>query len=595
MTTLRTRLTVAMVSVVLLSVALVGALAYRSASTSITQLATRLVGTVAEDRRVGFGSRLRRQQHRLESFMRASGACADADRRRSECARDLQWLAAAEPFQYAAIADSSGSRVFASSDSTAQARPPRWPERAKAAAIAHFDLTVRDRPTYLLRTRVPGANGASRYLYASVAGFEIGDFGPAEQLGAHGEIFVADPGGRPLTPLLYPMAAGARDMITALPMRICLSGHDGEIVAPDYHGEEIVHGYRFLPEVGGGCIMAHMSRDEAFRPVVDLRRRIALIAVALALLAGFLSALLARNLARPLQLLAESAETFGRTGTAPPPAASAASGVSELSVLAGAFASMASAVQRRTHDLQEALATRARFYNAMNHELRTPVNAILGYNDLLQKEVLGPLSAPQAMAVSRSQRATLHLRDLVNDVLDLARIEAGKTELRLAPIRAAELLDDIVATIGPSAAEAGSTIETECVPPNLTLVTDPRRVRQILFNLTSNAVKFGAGRPVRLRCSARDGEVVFDVIDCGPGIPPEQQGRIFEEYVRLDTATAGTGLGLAIARRLAERLGGTVGVARSSAEGSTFRLTLPAEGPPLPTRARRPAPESRAG
>ena len=122
----------------------------------------------------------------------------------------------------------------------------------------------------------------------------------------------------------------------------------------------------------------------------------------------------------------------------------------------------------------------------------------------------------------------------------------------------------------------------------------PARVRQILFNLTSNAVKFGAGRPVRLRCAGRDGEVVFDVIDGGPGIPAGQHDRIFEEYVRLDAATTGTGLGLAIARRLAELLGGAVGVAASSSDGSTFRLTLPAEGPVPKTGAPGATPDSRA-
>ncbi len=582
MTSLRSRLTVALVAVALLAVALVGALAYRSASSSIAQLATRLVGTVAEDRRVAFSNRLRRQQHRLESFLNASDACADAARRRTECVRDLRWLAAAEPFALTAIGDATGARLDLSSSASDSATVPRWPQGVSASRLAHFDLTDPLHPLYALRVRFPGSDAAPRYLYATVADFEIGEFGQADQLGKDGEIFITDPTGRPLTPLRYPMAAGARDMITAPAMRECLAGHDGEMVAPDYHGVNVVHGYRKLPEVGGGCIMAHMSRDEAFFPVVALRRRIALIAVALALLAVIMSALLARNLARPLQQLADSADAFGRTGAAPPPATSE---VREIRVLSNAFISMASAVQRRTHDLQEALATRARFYNAMNHELRTPVNAILGYNDLLQKDVLGPLSPSQSMAVARSQRATKHLRDLVNDVLDLARIEAGKTELRIEPIRAAELLDDIVATIGPSAQESESTIETDCAPTDLTFITDPRRVRQILFNLTSNAVKYGAGKPVLLRCAEADAEVHFDVTDCGPGIPPEHQARIFEEYVRLDSDESGTGLGLAIARRLAEALGGEVSVASSGAGGTTFRLVLPVDGPPARSEA----------
>jgi signal transduction histidine kinase len=220
-------------------------------------------------------------------------------------------------------------------------------------------------------------------------------------------------------------------------------------------------------------------------------------------------------------------------------------------------------------------ARRARFFAAMSHELRTPINAIIGYNDLLLSGVYGELPGSQRDGIERSQKSAKHLAELVNDVLDLSKIEAGKLTVEIEEVALADVVDDLLSTIRPLAEERGSEVRLDIDRCDTRIWTDPRRVRQILLNLLSNAAKFGDGQPIDVRCRPRHGGVVIEVTDHGPGIPPEHIDRIFEEFVQLDGTGHGTGLGLPISRRLAGMLGGSLVAESAVGRGSTFRLTLP--------------------
>ena len=248
----------------------------------------------------------------------------------------------------------------------------------------------------------------------------------------------------------------------------------------------------------------------------------------------------------------------------------------------GCAVGFADVTKRRVaeEEREAALASRSRFYAAMSHELRTPINAILGYNDLLLSDVYGPLSEAQEGALSRAQRAARHLLDLVNDVLDLSKLEAGKMEVEPEPFSVPELVGDLFATVRPLAEEYGSELRLVKVGVCEAIVSDPRRVRQILLNLISNALKFGRGRPVEVRCGPAPEGVEVEVVDEGEGITARDLERIFEEFVQLPSPIrGGTGLGLPISRRLAELLGGRLEAESRPGEGSIFRLVLPRELP----------------
>ncbi|CAA9307101.1 MAG: hypothetical protein AVDCRST_MAG89-871, partial [uncultured Gemmatimonadetes bacterium] len=232
----------------------------------------------------------------------------------------------------------------------------------------------------------------------------------------------------------------------------------------------------------------------------------------------------------------------------------------------------------RSADLERALATRSRFYAAMSHELRTPINAVIGYTELILEGIFGPVDERQRDALQRSARAARHLLELVNDVLDLAKIEAGRIEVEVEEVHPRALIAELMDTVRPMAEENGVVLEMDpSSPPCLPVVTDPRRVRQIVLNLLSNAIKFGEGKPVAVACRGLgDGGVEIGVADQGRGIDPAEQARIFEEFVQIDRESGtGTGLGLPISRRLAVLLGGTLTVESTVGDGSTFRLCLP--------------------
>jgi signal transduction histidine kinase len=237
-------------------------------------------------------------------------------------------------------------------------------------------------------------------------------------------------------------------------------------------------------------------------------------------------------------------------------------------------------LSRRQEELERAMGARSRFYASMSHELRTPINAVLGYSTLLLERIYGPLNDKQVEGIERTQKAARHLLELVNDVLDLSKIEAGKIDLRLQPVEFPSLIEDLFVTVKPLADEHHSQLSLDCPDHDpINIVSDPRRVRQILLNLLSNAIKFGQGKPITVLCrrAPRDG-VSITVADQGPGISEEDQERIFLEFVQLGKTQLqdGTGLGLPISRRLAELLRGSLTVESTLGEGSKFVLELPA-------------------
>jgi PAS domain S-box-containing protein len=233
----------------------------------------------------------------------------------------------------------------------------------------------------------------------------------------------------------------------------------------------------------------------------------------------------------------------------------------------------------RQMELERAMAARSRFYASMSHELRTPINAVLGYSTLLLENIYGPLNEKQAEGITRTHKAAKHLLELVNDVLDLSKIEAGKIDLRLQPVHFPQLIDDLFVTVRPLADQYGSPLGLKHEGEQVKVVSDPRRLRQILLNLLSNAIKFGRGKPIKVHSfGTPDGGVVVEVRDEGEGIAVADLEKIFDEFVQLGKTqlTEGTGLGLPISRRLAEMLQGTLDVESEPAVGSTFRLSLPA-------------------
>jgi PAS domain S-box-containing protein len=232
------------------------------------------------------------------------------------------------------------------------------------------------------------------------------------------------------------------------------------------------------------------------------------------------------------------------------------------------------------------------FLSTMSHELRTPLNAVLGFSDLLGEERYGPLNERQQRYVKHIHSGGKHLLRLINDILDLSRIEAGRLQLSIESVRLENCFAEVIDTLRPLADQKSHTLVQDAAA-GLSVRADGTRLRQILTNLIGNAIKFTPeGGKIKLAVRRANGVARVEVRDSGPGIPPEQQQRIFEAFYRLshsEKAPEGTGLGLAITQRLVELHGGTLGVESTPGSGSCFYFTLPIvptfEAQPVPTRA----------
>ncbi|MDO8963255.1 MAG: PAS domain S-box protein [Coriobacteriia bacterium] len=237
-------------------------------------------------------------------------------------------------------------------------------------------------------------------------------------------------------------------------------------------------------------------------------------------------------------------------------------------------------------ELEEATSAKNDFFAAMSHELRTPLNSIIGFSGILLQGLAGTLEPEQRTQVEMVNRSGLHLLSLIDGVLDLAKVEAGKASVTFADVDPVGLLRDVSDVVRPLAGEKGLYLEMEDAEFAGCFRSDGGKLRQVLFNLVGNAVKFTehGGVRVAVRCEP-GGMCAFNVSDTGPGIGPADLSRIFDPFVQLETPTVakpkGTGLGLALSREYAHLLGGDVTAVSEVGVGSTFTLRLPIE-PPAP-------------
>jgi len=419
------------------------------------------------------------------------------------------------------------------------------------------------------------------------------------RLGTSGYVYAVDAKG---VPIAHPNDAAFTHPSLSLPQvtRALGSSRTGSTVGRNFRGEKVLSTWATVGPVGWK-VFVEQPESAAFAPVRGKIWRTALLLTAF-LVAGIgLSVLLARRLVRPIKQMRTAA---ARIGAGAYDERIELGRRDELGGLAGELNRMAASLQasvqgleqkveERTRELQQVLAELSRkslelevasqhksdFLANMSHELRTPLNAIIGFSQVLRQGLFGPVNEKQEEYLDDILTSGHHLLSLINDVLDLSKVEAGQVELEVASFSLREALERGVVMVREPASKRGVAVALELAPDVDLVDGDERRLRQIVYNLLSNAVKFTPeGGSVVVASAQVDGEVQVSVTDTGPGIVVADRERIFEEFQQTDVGVQqreGTGLGLALSKRLVELHGGRIWVESEPGHGSRFVFTLP--------------------
>ncbi|MBI5202314.1 MAG: HAMP domain-containing histidine kinase [Elusimicrobia bacterium] len=344
---------------------------------------------------------------------------------------------------------------------------------------------------------------------------------------------------------------------------------DGEVVSsPVYFTGE--HGR----ERAGTAVVAYEPAAEAAALASQQREslsRVASVALPGLALGVLLAFVLGRALAGPVRRLAEGTK---RVGEGKLETRIEAQGDDELGELARDFNAMAG----KLAELDE---LKDSFLAQITHDLRNPLTALVAYVNLLDMGVQGELNEKQKKSVKVIQESSMYLNELIGDILDLTKLEAGKMELAPKPVGAGAAARSVLELVSARAAEYGVTLEC-AVPEGATVTADPEGLKRVLINLVSNALKFTPkGGKVTVSLSSQDGHDRLSVTDTGIGIPADKVGTLFQKFVQVAETknkvreTQGTGLGLVICKQIVEAHGGTIGVESEYKKGSTFWFTLP--------------------
>jgi len=370
------------------------------------------------------------------------------------------------------------------------------------------------------------------------------------------------------------------------------------MTATDVGGRSVLTAYEVIPTIGW-VVFVEQPLDEAFAPLyASLARAAGLLLLGL-VLSVVASLVLARRMIVPIEALRASAGRIGagaldqridiRTGDELEELADEFNRMSAQ--LEDSYATLERKVEERTRELatmrdQLAAASRhkSEFLANMSHELRTPLNAIIGFSGVLLQRLFGDLNEKQDEYVKDILASGEHQLALINDILDLSKVEAGRLELERSTFSIPEMIEGAVALVRERASGHGVALSCALDAQVGSIDADERKVKQVLVNLLSNAVKFTpSGGRVAVSATRKDSEIVIAVSDTGPGISVDDQARIFQEFEQTGAARGheGTGLGLALAKRLVELHGGRIWVESSVGAGSTFAFTLPLAAVPV--------------
>jgi signal transduction histidine kinase len=605
----RTQLTLFLVAFALVLTTALEWVAYRTSRDIIKQEATHAVGVAANAREQAFIRLLRRQEERADNFLGIVRlSCLDEGTAKPACfAGLLEDFKLTEGATAARMEHRTGQPVSVGDEDPIFADLQLGENQLAAFIIDEQGAS------YILRVESENREAAVVMRFPVTAITSI--FSDRYGLGQSGETFLTDARGVFLTPTRTSSQPGQSHAMTTA-MKSCLAGNDGEMLDQDYRNVDVVHGYRYVEEIGGGCIMAHLDQSEAFAPAQALRTQVIVMSAVFAGFAMVLSFAFAQSLGRPLvRLTARARALQAGDFSSPVPM----EGPMEVRTFAEAFASMAQSlkvsrtalldreqelrtlnedlerrVEGRTRELEAANREQAkqaaklarsnaeleRFAYVASHDLKEPLRMVMSFTKLLSKRYKDRLDADAQQFIDFAVDGAERMEQLIHDLLTYSRVDAADTQFEEVDCEGA--LTTALINVKTAIDEGGAIVTHDPLP---VLTADRIQLIQLFQNVIGNAVKYRSEHSpsIHVACVARSTtenkrEWFFSVRDNGIGIAPQYAERIFVIFQRLHSPDEypGTGVGLAICKKIVERHGGRIWVESQLGRGATFYFTLPA-------------------
>lgn len=567
--TVRARISLVMLIMVLVPTLLAGAIGYWTASQIIISEKIRSVGTIADTKKELLLFRLYRQRERLQEFLSVIAAeCSRKGRINETCAHSLlKSFLSTESALDAALILPGGKTVSEDGDvKSLEAQSPRQPGQ-----IAQFSPRLEERPNYVMSATNHGLMLIARF------GTKMLDeiFTSPPGLGATGETFLADSEGKFLTTPKYHSEHSSGSPIDATPMLTCLAHHDGETLAGDYRPVPVIHGYRYLPEIGGGCLMAHIQQGEAFAPLAKMRNELAILVLIFATVVMLISYLVANTFAKqftkPLAKLVNRI-LAAQSGDLDSPVPT--EGPKEIAVLGKGFSAL-------TSQLKKNIQAREDFVAIVSHDLKNPISSLGIALTIMERHLDNPTSdlVPQMMRnISIMRQIISKMTELINAVLNLTAIRAGRFILQYQSCDLNALILSTAETIRPLASDRDLKLNIKVPAEPLFADIDPNRLSQVLSNFLGNALKFTPrGGAINLELTDIDDKIRLCVSDTGPGIPPDILDRLFERFAQGQPSQGdfSVGLGLYIAKEIILAHGGRIWAESAIGHGAKFYFEIP--------------------
>jgi len=417
-----------------------------------------------------------------------------------------------------------------------------------------------------------------KYIWEVISQIKVGQTGYAYVVSREGDL-IAHPD--------ISLVLQKRNLSNLGQVRAALAGASGPFAAqPNLAGQQVFPAYAVIPDLGW-AVLVERPTDEAYAPLYASVLRtsvLLLVGLGMAILA---SLLISRRVVRPVEVLRQGAARIGagaldhrievRTGDELEALATEFNRMADQ--LQESYAGLEQKVEERTRELEIANKHKSQFLANMSHELRTPLNGIQGYTELIMDGIYGEVPEKIKEVMERIQQSGNRLLGLINAVLDLSKIEAGRITLSLADYSIQGIVQNVFTAVEPLAAEKKLALNVNIQPDLPVGKGDEQRITQVLTNLVGNAIKFTEVGKVGVQVTSENGTFIVAVSDTGTGIAEADQQKVFEEFQQADSSSTrkkgGTGLGLTIAKKIVELHGGRIWVESNLGQGSVFQFTLP--------------------